>query len=69
VKFPVKFPLREGVYFGNAGAWAVIDGEYLMAHRIVDGTAFRIMPQSFGVGDRYVNLSIPEVPTAVLQKS
>jgi homopolymeric O-antigen transport system ATP-binding protein len=68
VRFPVKIPLREGVYFGNAGAWAVVDGEYTLVHRIIDATAFRVMPQSHGVGDRYINISTPEAATAMIAK-
>lgn len=66
VRFPVKFPLREGVYFGNAGAWAFLDGEYVMAHRIVDAMMFRALPQAHGIGDRYINLSTTEPATAII---
>jgi len=66
VKFPVKMPFREGHYFANSGATGFVDGEYITLHRIVDACAFKILPQNFGIGDRYINISTAKTPTATI---
>ena len=63
IKFPVKFPLREGTYFSNSGVTGFLDGEYVTLHRIIDACIFKILPQNSGVGDRYVNITATTLPT------
>lgn len=63
IKFPVKLPLREGTYFSNSGVTGFLEGEYVTLHRIIDACIFKVLPQTSGVGDRYINITASSLPT------
>jgi len=56
-KFKIRIALTPGTYFLNCGVVALIDGEEIYLHRLIDAIMFKVQPEENIPFTGFVNLS------------